>query len=63
MRVFEKGVAIYPGVGTKDGVRGDHVIVSPAYTVEEEDLEKVVKTMRKVYDEMELEYENGGLKV
>lgn len=24
---------IYPSTGTADGVRGDHVIISPAYTV------------------------------
>ena len=55
LKVFEKGVAIYPGAGTVDGVKGDHVIVSPAYIVNETELEYVVDKMRRVYDEMETE--------
>lgn len=31
-------ISLYPGSGTVDGKRGDHVIVSPAYTVTDEDV-------------------------
>ena len=58
--VYAKGVAVYPGSGTKDGISGDHVIVSPAYTVKVEELETIVSTIRQVYDEMEREYDARG---
>ena len=54
-RVFEKGVAIYPGMGTVDGRKGDHVIVSPAYTVTDDELKTILKAVREVYQEMEEE--------
>ena len=52
-KVFESGVAVYPGAGTVDGRKGDHAIVSPAYTVKKEELERIVQVIREVYDEME----------
>ena len=58
--VYAKGVAVYPGSGTTDGISGDHVIVSPAYTVKVEELETIVSTIREVYDEMEREYDARG---
>ena len=56
-RVFEKGVAVYPGSGTVDGKGGDHVIVSPAYTVTEAELRLVLKVVKEVYVEMEREFD------
>lgn len=44
------GVAIYPGMATVDGVRGDHVLVAPPYNVLEVDLQQITKVMRKAYD-------------
>ncbi|KAL2072806.1 hypothetical protein VTL71DRAFT_12149 [Oculimacula yallundae] len=32
-RIFELGVALYPGSGTVDGVDGDHILISPPYNV------------------------------
>lgn len=58
-RVFEKGVAVYPGAGTVDGAKGDHAIVSPAYTVTEEELRTIVRIMKEVYEEMEKEVDGG----
>ena len=54
-RVFERGVAIYPGSGTVDGKMGDHVIISPAYTVTETELRTVLGIVKEVYGEMEHE--------
>lgn len=54
-RVFQRGVAIYPGSGTADGKKGDHVIISPAYTVTEEELRLVLRVVKEVYLEMEQE--------
>lgn len=41
-RAFELGVAIYPGAGTVDGKRGDHVLIAPPYTVTEAELQSIV---------------------
>ena len=49
-RAFELGVAIYPGMATVDGYKGDHVLLAPPYTVLEEELRDITKVMRKAYD-------------
>jgi len=49
-RAFELGVAVYPGAGTVDGYKGDHVIIAPPYTVSDEDLRKIVNVLREAYD-------------
>jgi adenosylmethionine-8-amino-7-oxononanoate aminotransferase len=35
-------ITMYPGTGTVDGVKGDHVIISPAYTVTEAEVDLIV---------------------
>ncbi|KAL9063371.1 MAG: hypothetical protein Q9161_009496 [Pseudevernia consocians] len=52
-RAFDLGVAIYPGAATVDGVRGDHVLIAPPYTVSEVDLEHIVQVVREAYDAVE----------
>lgn len=49
LRAFEYGVALYPGMATVDGVRGDHVIVAPPYTVTEEELKHIVRVLKDAY--------------
>ena len=49
-RAFELGVAIYPGMATVDGHKGDHVLLAPPYTISEEELREITKVMRKAYD-------------
>lgn len=48
---FEKGVAVYPGSGTVDGVLGDHVTLAPAYNATLEEMQTAVSTLRAAYDE------------
>jgi adenosylmethionine-8-amino-7-oxononanoate aminotransferase len=36
------GIALYPSAGTIDGVRGDHVIVAPPYTVTPAQIDEIV---------------------
>ena len=55
---FELGVAVYPGAGTADGVRGDHVMVCPPLNVSMEDMETAVKVLRQAYDEVEACHDN-----
>lgn len=52
--VQEKGlqpgydVSLYAGSGTVDGIRGDHIILSPPYTVSKEEIDIVVKTFSRI---------------
>ncbi|KAI9155082.1 aminotransferase [Paramyrothecium foliicola] len=43
---FNKGVAVYLGSGTADGIRGDHVMLAPPFTVTKEQLQTVVKVLK-----------------
>jgi adenosylmethionine-8-amino-7-oxononanoate aminotransferase len=44
-------ISIYPGTGTVDGKSGDHVILSPAYTVTKEEVELIVDRAASVIEE------------
>jgi len=37
-------ISLYPGTGSVDGRRGDHVLLAPAYTVSENDIRYIVET-------------------
>ncbi|KAK2031710.1 aminotransferase class-III [Colletotrichum zoysiae] len=54
-RAFEKGVALYPGAGTVDGTRGDHVLLAPPFITTEEQLEEVCRVFREAVEEIEAE--------
>ncbi|EFW99677.1 aminotransferase class 3 [Grosmannia clavigera kw1407] len=49
---FRRGVSLYPGSGTVDGVVGDHLMFAPAYTITEEEIARIVRTAREGYDHM-----------
>ncbi|KAK5657689.1 hypothetical protein OQA88_2761 [Cercophora sp. LCS_1] len=44
----EYSICVYPGAGTVDGQRGDHIIVAPAYTVTADDIEWIVTTLTRL---------------
>lgn len=50
---FRAGVAVYPGAGTADGLRGDHVLLAPPLTVTEEQLRTVCRVLRQAVCETE----------
>jgi adenosylmethionine-8-amino-7-oxononanoate aminotransferase len=55
-RVFDKGVLIMPGsAGMVDGVNGDHIAISPPFTINEEQIEQVAQVITDVVEEMEQE--------
>lgn len=58
-KAFDLGVAIYPGVATVDGVRGDHVLLAPPYTVTEVELRQIVRVLRDAYDAVERSIDQG----
>ena len=47
---FELGAAVYPGAGTIDGLRGDHVLIAPPYNVSDDELRDIVVTVKQAYD-------------
>src|SRR5699024_425684 len=53
---LEEGVVPYPGGGSVDGVRGDHVLFAPPITIKREETEllyeKIEKAMIKTCEEV-----------
>lgn len=45
-----QGIMMYPGTGSADGRRGDHIMISPPYNVTEDTLEVIVSSARKVIE-------------
>lgn len=39
---FERGLVLYPGQGTADGVRGDHIMLAPPFIVTEQQMDEIV---------------------
>jgi hypothetical protein len=42
----EFGISLYPGMGTVDGVLGDHVLLAPAYNLTKEDMRTIAELTR-----------------
>jgi adenosylmethionine-8-amino-7-oxononanoate aminotransferase len=47
---MSRGLLVYPGGGTADGTRGDHVLIAPPYIVEQDDIESIVALLRSAVD-------------
>ena len=47
---LDRGLAVYPSVGTLDGVRGDHVIVAPPFIATDADLTEIVDRLGEAID-------------
>lgn len=43
-------ISLYPGNGTVDGVRGDHILIAPAYHITEEEIRYIVDTTAAVIE-------------
>ncbi|KAK6418332.1 hypothetical protein LTR95_017215 [Oleoguttula sp. CCFEE 5521] len=43
-------ISIYPGNGTHDGERGDHILLAPAFNVTRADVEHIVGTVTQVIE-------------
>ncbi|MDQ0316844.1 aspartate aminotransferase family protein [Amorphus orientalis] len=39
---MDEGLMVYPSGGTVDGTNGDHVLLAPAYTVSDEEIDEIV---------------------
>jgi adenosylmethionine-8-amino-7-oxononanoate aminotransferase len=47
---LDRGLAIYPGTGTLDGLRGDHIIVAPPYITTDAELDDIVARLGDAVD-------------
>ena len=53
---FEKGVLLMPGApGLVDGVAGDHVAISPPFTISAEEVDETVRVVRESVEEISRE--------
>lgn len=39
---FERGLILYPGQGTVDGIRGDHVMIAPPFVITDAQMDEIV---------------------
>lgn len=54
---FRRGLSIYPGAGTADGIRGDHVLIAPPYNASDEEFEEMIRLLSEAYGTVEREVE------
>lgn len=55
-KAFERGVLIRPGVpGMVDGITGDHILMTPPFTIEEKDIERLVSVLHEILLEVQKE--------
>ena len=47
---LDLGLMIYPGAGTADGVRGDHILLAPPYIVDEALVHEIVDRLGRALD-------------
>ncbi len=51
-QMMENGLLCYPGAGSVDGRLGHHVLIAPAYIVQQEDLDFLVAVLAKSIDQI-----------
>ena len=49
-------ISLYPGTGTVDGRRGDHILLAPAYNITEDEIRYIVDTNAKVIEQFFQQY-------
>tara|TARA_B100000029_G_scaffold470024_1_gene508463 strand:+ start:15 stop:350 length:336 start_codon:yes stop_codon:yes gene_type:complete len=50
---LERGILVMPGApGMVDGVAGDHIAISPPFTITEDQVDEVVRVLKESVDEV-----------
>jgi adenosylmethionine-8-amino-7-oxononanoate aminotransferase len=49
-QAFERGLMIYPGSGTVDGINGDHLLLAPPYTVTDAQIDDIVRRLSRALE-------------
>lgn len=52
---IQKGVVLYPGKGSVDGIAGDHILITPPLTINEEQLDEIVYALKECIEEVTME--------
>ncbi|MFT5892780.1 MAG: adenosylmethionine-8-amino-7-oxononanoate aminotransferase [Dokdonia sp.] len=52
---IQKGVVLYPGKGSVDGIAGDHILITPPLTINEEQLDEIVHAIKECIEEVTME--------
>jgi adenosylmethionine-8-amino-7-oxononanoate aminotransferase len=47
---FERGLILYPGQGTVDGVRGDHLMIAPPFIITHEQMDEIVALLTEALE-------------
>ncbi|KAI1187238.1 PLP-dependent transferase [Nemania serpens] len=55
---LRRGLTVYPGAGTVDGLVGDHIIVAPPYNASDEELEELLRLLVETYEAVESEVQS-----
>jgi adenosylmethionine-8-amino-7-oxononanoate aminotransferase len=50
---YENGLLIYPGIGTIDGVKGDHIQVAPPLITTKDEVDEIVKILTESINQVE----------
>ena len=51
-KAMEHGLIFYPGSGTLDGVKGDHILLAPPYIISQDELEMLVDRLSAAIDDV-----------
>ena len=49
---MQNGLICYPGSGTADGVKGDHILLAPPFIATDADINEIVERLDKTLDEV-----------
>jgi adenosylmethionine-8-amino-7-oxononanoate aminotransferase len=52
-KAFEKGLIVYPGGGTVDGHKGDHILVAPPLTIKKQEIDELIFILSESIKEVE----------
>ena len=47
---FERGLILYPGQGTVDGVLGDHVLIAPPFVITDDQMDEIVAILSEALE-------------
>lgn len=45
--LMDRGLVVYPGTGTADGISGDHILLAPPLIITKEELNKIVEILQE----------------
>ena len=53
---MQRGVIVYPGTGTADGIVGDHILMTPPYIVTREHIDELTSKLDESITSVEVQH-------